>query len=152
MPRNEYSFEKFTKDKQQEYLDLLEQGMTKGAATKLVGVGTTLIFNFRKKNKWFEDKEREVTEIGLEAKIDKVEDALYVKSLEGNVIAQMFFLMNRRPHLWEDKRNSKMRSIDDLIAILPRNIGERVKELLLEEVSEANRSMVFSAADEEEQD
>jgi hypothetical protein len=141
MVANEYSFDKFTPQRQEKYLKALEDGYSKQAASRKSGVSDELIRKYRIKYPSFKDKEDEASDTGSETQIDKVETSLYVKCIEGNVTAQIFFLLNRRPHKWRDMRGLQIRSLEDVLNLLPPDIGRQLRERLQRDVSEEDRGI-----------
>lgn len=149
-PHYGLTFIKFTTIKQEKYLRYLEEGATLGGAAKKVGVSRQMVREYGREYPHFARLAQEARERGLEAMTDDIEDALAIRAKQGNVSAMVVWLLNRRPSMWEDKRNNKIRSIDDFLAILPRELGERVKQLLFEEISERNRIGLPNPQTEEE--
>lgn len=56
----------------------------------------------------------EACRLGKDAVDDEIERSLYQKARDGDTTAIIFWLKNRRPHLWRDKRHVEVRRIDDM--------------------------------------
>ncbi len=78
----------------------LENGAGIQAACKAAGITTMSFWRWRKKN----PKLDKLVATLLEGQIEIVEDALYKSALAGNTTAQIFFLTNRAPERWKDRR------------------------------------------------
>ena len=86
-------------------LESLKNGGSIVAACKGAGVDPSNFWRWRKADSVLDQESREA----IQSRIMIVEDALYKRALgtptvPGNTMAQMFFLMNRDPDNWKDKR------------------------------------------------
>lgn len=91
---------KFGPAKRQAYLDALRRGLRRGAAAASVGISPERICQWCKEHPEFRD---EIDRAELAA-IGQVEDALFQKCLAGHPACIMFYLMNRAPEEWKDRR------------------------------------------------
>ena len=69
-----------------------------------MGVSRDAFCDWRKKSSLIVDALKK----GEEDAIDKVENALFSAACSGNITAQIFFLKNRRPDAWKDKRDTEI--------------------------------------------
>ena len=79
-------------------------GLTDEQIAKNIGIGTRTLYDWR-------DKSPQITQALKRGKIHAdfmVENALYKKALEGNVTAQIFWLKNRKPEDWKDRRETEV--------------------------------------------
>jgi hypothetical protein len=81
-------------------LESLKNGGSIVAACKAASVDPSTFWRWRKADTVLDEDARQA----IQSRIMVVEDALYKSALGGNVTAQMFFLMNRDPDTWKDKR------------------------------------------------
>ncbi len=94
---------KFNRSTRKKYLDLLRQGVRRGAAAEQVGVTRQTVFIYKQKHPEFAEEERQ-------AEIDAceiIEDALFQAAQAGNVRAIETWLFNRCPERWERKDTIK---------------------------------------------
>lgn len=92
---------KFDTKKREAYLEHLRGGMRRGAAARAVGVTRQNVSVYRKKDDEFADAESQA-----EMDADEVvEDSLFKSAKGGNLGAQVFWLTNRRPDLWRNRRD-----------------------------------------------
>lgn len=98
----------FTDWETPEQLDQLRnwasQGLTKAEIAHNMGVSRDAFCDWRKKSSLIVDALKR----GEEDAIDKVENALFSAACSGNITAQIFFLKNRRPDAWKDKRDTEI--------------------------------------------
>lgn len=80
------------------------EGLTKAEIAHNCGVSRNAFCEWRKKSPCIEGAIKR----GEEAAIDLVENALFSAACSGNITAQIFFLKNRRPDLWKDKRDTEI--------------------------------------------
>jgi len=80
------------------------QGLTKAEIAHNMGVSRDAFCDWRKKSSLIVDALKK----GEEDAIDKVENALFSAACSGNITAQIFFLKNRRPDAWKDKRDTEI--------------------------------------------
>ena len=62
------------------------------------------------------------------SRIGMVEDALYKNAMEGNVIAQIFFLKNRAPIDWRDRKETEVTHQVSIIDLIKTDTGGAVKK------------------------
>jgi len=93
-----------THDKLEQIEKWAGEGLTKAEIAHNMGISRNCFVDWRKKSSCIEDAIKR----GEEAAIDKVENALFSAACSGNITAQIFFLKNRRPDLWKDKRDTEI--------------------------------------------
>ena len=91
---------KFTPKKQEKFLELTRQGVRRSQAAKRIGLCIQTIINYMNGNPEFAELVDEA-EMHVD---DNVENALYETAIGGHHQAQQFWLTNRRPHIWQDRR------------------------------------------------
>jgi hypothetical protein len=90
----------FRYDKRETYLEALRQGMGRKQAARSIGVGIRTVQRYANQHpRWVEDRDEAEAEA-----IEQVENALFNTAINGNVSASIFFLTNRHPDRWTDKR------------------------------------------------
>ena len=79
--------------------DLCRNGATMQDIAKVIGISKTTLY------KWQKDSELiyKALTTGKDIADALVENALFTKAITGNVLAQIFWLKNRRPDKWRDK-------------------------------------------------
>lgn len=96
---------KFTKEKQEEFLRLTQEGQRRSAAARAIGLRPQTVsyhaIKYPAFAKALDEAEREATE--------QVEDALFQSALGGNVTAQQVWLYNRAPDRWRDARYNNVK-------------------------------------------
>ena len=80
-------------------LESLEKGVSIVKACKTAGTTTVTFWRWRKKSKKLDDKVLAI----FDSRTQTVEDALFMNTLKGNVVAQIFWLKNRGKGRWKDK-------------------------------------------------
>ncbi len=95
------NFNKFDEHRKAKYLGGLRHGLRLGEAAKYAGVSRCLVWSYGKQHPAFLEECR----LAEECACDKVESALMLKALGGNMTAIIFWLCNRSPERWRDKRN-----------------------------------------------
>ena len=115
------------KGKYKEWLDpdnlkLLEgwarDGLTDEDIARNMRIAVSTLYDW--KNKYSEISE--ALKKGKEVVDYQVENAMLKSALEGNTVAQIFWLKNRRPDKWRDNRNDSaeqqeaLRKLDDILA------------------------------------
>ncbi len=80
------------------------EGLTKAEIAHNMGISRDTFVEWRKKSAVISD----VIKKGEEDSIDLVENALFKAACSGNITAQIFFLKNRRPNDWKDKRENEI--------------------------------------------
>lgn len=93
-----------TDAKRTKLLKLLREGSRRGAACTAVGIS---YHTFRTRMKSDSAFAVEVVEAEAEAN-ELVEDALFSTAIAGNTTAQMFWLSNRDPERWMDRRKQDL--------------------------------------------
>lgn len=96
--RKNRKFSKFTKEVREKILELLSNGQTIALACEAVGVSTSHFLKYRQTHPEFDKAVR----AAMKGQICHVEDSLYQTALNGNVTAQIFFLVNRTRHMPRD--------------------------------------------------
>lgn len=91
---------RFDKVRREEYLDLLRNGMGRQMAARQVGMTPRTPQRWRLRHPKFAQREAEAE---MEAH-EQVEDALFQAASSGNTTAMIFYLTNRAPERWADKR------------------------------------------------
>jgi hypothetical protein len=90
----------FRGDKRQTYLAHIRNGMGRKQAARATGVSIRTVQRFVNQNPdWEEDRDEAEAEA-----VEQVESALFDSATNGNVSAAIFFLTNRSPDRWVDKR------------------------------------------------
>lgn len=74
-------------------------GLTNEQIAKNIGINPKTLYEWKKK----ESKISNVLKESREVTDYEVENALYLNALSGNVIAQIFWLKNRKPQQWREK-------------------------------------------------
>lgn len=95
-------YEKFNATRRTAYLALLAEGRRPRQAARAVGLHPATINNYRKRHPAFEQEE---VLAQMEAN-ELVEEALFEAAASGNVPAAQFWLTNRDPENWRDKRSA----------------------------------------------
>lgn len=80
------------------------QGLTKAEIAHNMGINPDTFVEWRKKSAVITD----VIKRGEQDAIDLVENALFSAACSGNITAQIFFLKNKRPQDWKDKRDTEI--------------------------------------------
>lgn len=136
---------KFTTLKKKAYCDMLAQGMLKGAAAKQLHVDISTIRRAVQQDPDFE----QAIEDALEAKHERVEDALYRKAMAGHVTAQIFYLSNRLPNKWQDVKAINVQG--QLMHVTPEDVEKRLARYgdVLKELEE-QKAITGEVVEEEE--
>ena len=93
---------KFTDEKRQDYLDMLREGKNRNAAASSVGISRVTV-----RDHIIDDPEfAEACKVAESDGIAEVEDVLRETALSGNTTALIFYLQNRAPDRWQDRRAS----------------------------------------------
>lgn len=101
----------------------VKQGATDEDIYRRLGIGKQTFYDYKNRHADFAD----LLKKNYEYCTDQVENALFQKALKGNVIAQIFWLKNRRPDKWreaptpEEKENPNEK-LDELIASLDKHV------------------------------
>lgn len=88
---------KFTQKRKKQFLEMLGNGNTIASICEGLGLTTSAYRKHRLTDPEFAQEVDEVKSL----RTHLVEDALYVNALGGNVTAQIFYLVNRRPEDWQ---------------------------------------------------
>ncbi len=80
------------------------EGLTKAEIAHNMGISRSAFVNWRSKSRYIENAIKR----GEDSAIDKVENALFSAACSGNITAQIFFLKNKRPDAWKDKRDTEI--------------------------------------------
>jgi len=89
--------------KQQIILDAIREGNSLAHACEEANISRHQVYRLRKKDPDFERQYNEA----LQSQNDIVEDALLESAKDGKVTAQMFWLTNRAPQRWKNKKEMK---------------------------------------------
>src|SRR3989304_852539 len=98
----------------------LSKGSSLVKACKGADVDVSTFWRWRQASKELESK----VETILESRIQIVEDALFANAAKGNVTAQIFFLQNRAPNRWQDKRNIDFKAGGEIKLIFSKEAKE----------------------------
>ena len=82
---------------------LASQGLSKKQIAHCLGIGESTLFEKQKKDPEF----MEALKRGRAAGLETVTNALMENALTGNVTAQIFYLKNRDPDKWQDRRQNE---------------------------------------------
>ena len=77
-------------------------GLTHEQIAKNLGIGKDAFYSYIKKYPEFSDALKK----GKEVVDFEVENALYKAAINGNVTAMIFWLKNRKPHGWKDRKEA----------------------------------------------
>ena len=80
------------------------EGLTKAEIAHNMGISRSAFVNWRSKSRDIENAIKR----GEDSAVDKVENALFSAACSGNITAQIFFLKNKRPDAWKDKRENEI--------------------------------------------
>lgn len=80
------------------------EGLTKAEIAHNMGISRSAFVNWRSKSSDIENAIKR----GEDSAVDKVENALFSAACSGNITAQIFFLKNKRPDAWKDKRDTEI--------------------------------------------
>lgn len=95
--------EKFDVTRREAYLQLLREGQRRCLAARMVGVHPWTVSQYRRRHpNW----EKEAVLAEMEAN-EVVENALFLSAIQGNVSAAQFWLTNRDPDNWSDRKTVK---------------------------------------------
>ena len=97
-------FEWETPEKLDQLRKWASQGLTKAEIAHNMGVSRDTFVRWRAESTVISDAIKK----GEEDSIDLVENALFSAACSGNITAQIFFLKNRRPDAWKDKRDTEI--------------------------------------------
>lgn len=95
---------KFNATKRAEYLNLLRQGHRRQRAARAIGVVPSTVARYAQQDPTFVEA---VSLAEMEAH-EAVEESLYNTALAGNTTAIIFYLTNRMPDEWRDRRNARV--------------------------------------------
>lgn len=102
-------------------------GLTDEQIAKNMNIGLTTFYEWKKRYPEFRESLKENKDV-----VDrKVENALLKNALNGNVTAQIFWLKNRKPNEWREKREAEVNdeqqssAINQLIKSLEQERGNR---------------------------
>ena len=87
---------------------LAGQGLTKEQIARCLGIGRTKLFNMQKDDADFMNAIKE----GQAAGIEEISNALFDNAKDGNTTAQIFYLKNRAPDEWKDRREVATEDLD----------------------------------------
>lgn len=107
----------------------VRQGATDEEIYKRLGISKQSFYTYKEKFVDFFD----LLKKGYEYCTDQVENALFEKALKGDVLAQIFWLKNRRPDKWRDKPEAKKEEenpnekLNELIGALDKHVKDNTK-------------------------
>lgn len=82
----------------------VRDGLTDEQIAHNMGISTTTLYEWKKKYPEIADTLKKTKEV-----VDRqVENALFKKACEGDTTAMIFWLKNRRPNDWRDKRETAL--------------------------------------------
>lgn len=100
-------------------------GLTVDEIAKKIGIGRTTLYSWMSKNPNIED----AIKIGREVADYVVERALYKKAASGtDTLAMMYWLNNRKPEKWRQKRNEQLATTEQETEMLA-EIGSLAKQM-----------------------
>lgn len=76
-------------------------GLTMQEIAAKIGISKSTLYSWMKKNEQF----KAIISDNKEVADRRVEESLYKSALDGNVTAMIFWLKNRKPGAWRDKRD-----------------------------------------------
>ncbi len=88
-------------------------GLTNEQIAENLGINQDTFYNYKKKYPEFS----ETLKRGKEVIDYQVENALLKNALDGNVTAQIYWLNNRKPKQWKNKRESSESNIDEITKV-----------------------------------
>lgn len=95
---------------------LAGQGLSKKEIAYCIGIGRSTLYEKQKTDQDFLDAIKKGRAAGLQT----VTNALMSNAIDGNVTAQIFYLKNRSPENWQDRRNTEITGKDGgPIGLLP---------------------------------
>tara|TARA_B100002003_G_C13880829_1_gene430028 strand:- start:171 stop:536 length:366 start_codon:yes stop_codon:yes gene_type:complete len=103
------------------FLESLANGTSISKAATAAGITIMTIWRWRRKSKSFDEDVLSV----MNSRTQEVEDALYIKAVKGNVIAQIFWLKNRAKDRWKDKIDSEVDDKVEITVKLPEDLVEK---------------------------
>lgn len=87
---------------------LAGQGLSKKQIAYCLGIGESTLYEKQKKDPEFMEALKRGQAKGLET----VTNALFESAKDGNVTAQIFYLKNRDPEAWKDRRQNEHSGLD----------------------------------------
>ena len=79
-------------------------GLTDAQIAENMGINVSTLYDWKNKYTEFADVLKRTKDV-----VDReVENALYKAACEGNITAQIFWLKNRKPYFWRDKRETEI--------------------------------------------
>lgn len=102
------------------------EGLTDEQIANNLGISTSTFYEYKKNYSEFSEALKKGKEI-----VDfEVENALLKNALSGNITAQIYWLNNRKPKQWRNKRNDEENNNENL---------NKVEQLLTKIKEEANK-------------
>lgn len=114
---------KFIDEVREVYLEALRQGGGRMSSAAIAGVSPNTVARYAEEHPEFRE---EIAFAELFA-ANLVEESLHASALKGNTIAQIFYLTNRSPERWQDRRGSPFvadEAIVQEINALKKRLGE----------------------------
>lgn len=93
-----------TDEKLQQLEQWIGDGLTLACIAEKMNISRNCLYEWRQKSSVISDAFKK----GENRAVDNVENALYSAAMNGNITAQIFFLKNRRPDAWKDKRDTEI--------------------------------------------
>jgi hypothetical protein len=117
---------KFDRDKRRAYLKELANGVRRGQAACNVGVHRTTVIRAMKRSPRFTMAMHAAERLAIES----VENAVFRAAVDKlNMVAAIFFLTNRDPEHWRDRRNPQS-PLEAFLAALPADLMGPLGKLL----------------------
>jgi transposase-like protein len=103
---NNASYDEWEKPDKLEAIEAwASQGLSLGEIAHNMGIARSTLFVWRDKSKDISDAIKR----GADASVDLVENALFnAATKDGNITAMIFYLKNKRPDAWKDKRENEI--------------------------------------------
>lgn len=119
----------YERDGWDEKLELIEgwarDGLTNEQIATKMGISHETLYQYQKKYPEFYESLKANKEVADR----KVEKALYNKALEGNNTAMIFWLKNRKPTVWRDRKDIQANITDERKDMTEKERKERLQEL-----------------------
>jgi hypothetical protein len=119
--------DKFNQTKKKVYLESLRQGLRRGKAAEAAGVSRVIVWMHMRDDPEFAAL---VDQAELDA-CEIVEDALFQKARQGNIVACQVWLYNRHPDRWKDQRAiNRQDPVDAFLSRLPQPLADQLRQIL----------------------
>lgn len=107
-------------------LENLQLGNSLVVSCERAGINPATFWRWRQKHKVLD----RAVFWAIEGRTSVVEDALYKTATEGNVTAQIFYLTNKNPDVWKDRRNLMHGIVSKKAGEGDANLTDREKQFL----------------------